>query len=155
VITCGGTLFGLLGAVPVFTRLPAAITDTIRVLRHFPTIQAAIAAAANGDDIIVAPGTYREAVNVLGKAIHVQSSGSLRATALDATALDTSVVTCAAGEAPGEIIEGFAITEGAGPPERLHGGGMINGGSSPSLIDCTVSGNTATDFGEIQCEKAG
>lgn len=152
-ITCGGTLFGLLRAVPVFTRLPAAITDTIRVLRHFPTIQAAIA-AANGDDIVVAPGTYREAVNVLGKAIHVQSSGSLHATALDTTELNLSVVTCAAGEAPGEILEGFAITEGAWPQERLHGGAMSIDGNGPSLIDCTASGNTATDFGEIQCEKS-
>ncbi len=54
-ITCGGTLFGLLGAVPVFTRLPAAITDTIRVLRHFPTIQAAIA-DKTVRKVIVVPG---------------------------------------------------------------------------------------------------
>ena len=39
-----------------------------------PTIQAAINASVNGDEIIVAQGTYPEAIDFLGKAITVRST---------------------------------------------------------------------------------
>ena len=41
----------------------------------FSTIQAAVTAAANGDTISVAAGTYREQVTVDGKAITLQGAG--------------------------------------------------------------------------------
>lgn len=49
---------------------PAAI---INVPGDQPSIQAAINAAVNGDEIIVAPGRYLENINFLGKAITVRS----------------------------------------------------------------------------------
>ncbi len=46
---------------------PAAV---LHVPAEYPTIQAALNAAANtGDEILVAPGTYREAINYHGKAV--------------------------------------------------------------------------------------
>ena len=47
----------------------SAQAATIYVPDHYSTIQGAINAAANGDEIIVRPGTYVENISFLGKAI--------------------------------------------------------------------------------------
>ena len=48
----------------------AAVGATLNVPADFPTIQACIDAAVDGADIcLVAPGTYPETINFLGKAM--------------------------------------------------------------------------------------
>src|SRR5688572_16668756 len=69
----------------------------IHVPADQPTIQAAIVAASNGDEIEVAPGTYNEAINFLGKAINLHSSGGAAVTILDGTGLTSSIITCWSG----------------------------------------------------------
>jgi hypothetical protein len=54
-----------------------ALGATIHVPADQPTIQAAINVAANGDTALVAPGTYVENINFMGRAITVTSSGGL------------------------------------------------------------------------------
>ncbi len=49
--------------------VPVANADIINVPGDQPTIQAGIIAAMNGDEIVVAPGTYFETINFNGKAI--------------------------------------------------------------------------------------
>ena len=56
---------------------PAA-ADILHVPGDFPTIQAAIDAAMDGDEVEVHPGTYNETINFLGKAITVRSSGGAK-----------------------------------------------------------------------------
>src|SRR5947209_17851598 len=58
----------LLGLTPLTAR-----AATINVPAGQPTIQAAINAASNGDTVLVAPGTYYENINFMGKAITVTS----------------------------------------------------------------------------------
>jgi serine protease len=62
---------------------PGLIAGTIRVPADQPTIQAAINSAANGDDILVAAGTYHERINFNGKSIRLHSASGPQATTLD------------------------------------------------------------------------
>ena len=59
-------LFVLLGAVVISRPLSAA---TIRVPAMQPTVQAASAAAASGDTILIAPGSHAGGVFVNGKSL--------------------------------------------------------------------------------------
>src|ERR1700749_2538142 len=47
------------------------------------TIQSGIDAAANGDTVLVAPGTYNEHIDFKGKLITVTSSGGASVTTID------------------------------------------------------------------------
>jgi len=132
--------------------------DIIYVPEDYLTIQGAIDAATDGDEIIVAPGTYFEAINFLGKAVYLHSSDGPDVTTIDATGLETSVVTCDSSESSDTVLEGFTITGGIGTvvfyPGYFHGGGMYNHNSSPAINNCTFTGNSATYGGGI-CNHEG
>ena len=109
------------------------------------SIQTAIDNAVDTDEIVVAPGTYFETINFIGKAVWLHSSGGADVTIIDATDLFSSVVTCESGEGPDTVLSGFVITGGTGTD--FYGGGMLNISSSPTVTNCTFSGNTALFFG--------
>ena len=116
----------------------------------FTTIQAAIddPCTVNGDEIEVAPGTYNEAINFIGKAVRLYSSGGPEVTIINGTG-HLHVVQCVSGEGRGTGLEGFTITGGYanGTWPNDCGGGMYNEGSSPTVTNCTFSGNTADYWG--------
>ena len=85
----------------------SAQADTLNVPGDYETIQAAIDDAVNGDEIEVGPGTYNEAINYLGKAVRLYSSGGPEFTTIDASGLDSSVVSCVSGEDENTILEGL------------------------------------------------
>ena len=122
--------------------LSTAAADILHVPGDFPTIQEAIDAAVDGDEVEVHPGTYKEAIDFLGKAIRVYSTDGPDVTIIDAQQTGT-VVTCESAEGPDSVLEGFTITGGT----ALNGGGMYNDSSSPTVTNCTFSGNTATGDG--------
>lgn len=103
------------------------------------TIQAAIDDLPGGGEIVVAPGTYNESINFLGRAINLHSSGGPSVTIIDGGGAGT-VVTCSAFEGPDTVLEGFTITGGS----NTNAGGMQNTGSSPTVTDCVFDGNMAT-----------
>jgi hypothetical protein len=116
----------------------------------FCSVQVAIDAALDNDEIVVAPGTYVEAIDLLGKAVHLLSSDGPAVTTLDATGLGASVVKCVSGEGPQTVVEGFTITGGTGTccyeiggTDYLVGGGMYNLDSSPTVVDCVFVSNSA------------
>ena len=116
---------------------------TIYVPLNQPTIQAAINAAGAGDTIVVGPGTYYETINFLGKGITLRSSDGPVDTVIDGSGLNDSVVKCINGEGSDTILEGFTIIGG----HAEIGGGMLNIGSSPTIIDCIFTDNHADDRG--------
>ncbi|MCH8006889.1 MAG: hypothetical protein IH888_11770 [Planctomycetes bacterium] len=116
----------------------------------FCSIQDAIDAAVDGDEVVVSAGTYFESIDVLGKAITVRSSLGPGVTTIDGTGLNDSVVKCISGEGPGTVLEGFTVTGGTGtvfPFVGVIGGGMFNHNSSPTIINIIFIGNTAQDGG--------
>ncbi len=116
---------------------------------HGPTIQAAIVAASTDDVVIVAPGTYMEAIDFLGKAITVRSSDPNDPVVVMQTIIDGTgffhVVQCAFLAGPDTVLSGFVITGGNanGGGFGNVGGGMLIINSSPTVSNCSFTGNTA------------
>jgi parallel beta-helix repeat protein len=112
---------------------------------YYGEIQTAINGASGGDEIEVAPGTYYEAIDFLGKPIHLYSTGAT----IDGRG-HYHVVQCVNGEGSDTVLEGFTITggnaSGSSFPDN-DGGGMFNNGASPTVINCTFSGNSANSNG--------
>ena len=91
------------------------------------SIQTAIDNAVDTDEIVVAPGTYFETIDFIGKAIWLHSSDGADVTSIDAQQAGT-VVTCATGEGPDTVLDGFVITGGTGTAfffNLRQGGGMF------------------------------
>jgi len=124
---------------------------TLHVPADFPTIQACIDAATDGDECVVAPGTYHETIDFLGKAITLRGSHGADVTTIDATGIGGSVVTCASGEGPTTVLDGFTITGGTGTPINGYelGGGMYNDSTSPTSSNCVFNANYADAGGAI------
>ncbi|MDH4241374.1 MAG: hypothetical protein OEW48_17585, partial [Phycisphaerae bacterium] len=139
---------GFISVVAILLFVPVVYGATITVdddgPADFSSIQAAINAAVSGvDQVEVQPGIYYEAINFNGKAIRLYSSGGPGVTTIDATGLNSSVVTCNSGEDVGTILEGFTITGG----NSYKGGGMYNDGSNPTVTDCIFLSNAASLHG--------
>ena len=121
----------------------SARAAVIQVPGDHSTIQSAIDAATPGDEVLVAPGSYNESIDFKGKAIALRSSGGAGVTVIDGSSLNQSVVRCVSGEGPDTVLQGFTIRGG----NALNGGGMLNIGSNPTVIDCIFRENTAGDRG--------
>jgi parallel beta-helix repeat protein len=94
----------------------------------YPTIQAAIDAAADGDLILVEPGTYREQI-VIDKSVRLQGWGA-RSTVIDATGTTQGPAILVSGNT-GTRIDGFTVT-------GASGGGIVVSGN---VSDLRISNN--------------
>ncbi len=131
---------------------------TIRVPADKPTIQGAIDAAANGDTVLVSPGTYTENINFKGKAITVKSMAGPDTTIIDGNRAG-SVVIFASGESNSSVLDGFTIRNGkpSGSISPYDGGGIYISNTSPMIsnnkiidnIGCTGPGIYAANSSAI------
>ena len=128
------------------------LASTIHVPADQPTIQAGIDAAVDGDLVLVAPDTYVENIDFLGKAITLQSEAGAATTIIDGNETDT-VVFFNNGETEASVIDGFTITNGMGIYYDLHHGlNLIKGGgvtcffsASPIIRNCSIIRNITVD----------
>ncbi|UCC23249.1 MAG: right-handed parallel beta-helix repeat-containing protein, partial [Planctomycetota bacterium] len=122
------------------------------------SIQAALddPCTVDGDEIEVAPGTYYEAIDFNDKAVRLYSSGGAGVTTIDANGA-YHAVQCVSGEDANTILEGFTITGGNanGSGTDGYGGGMYNYLSSPTVTNCTFSGNLAQWGGGMYNDGSG
>jgi predicted outer membrane repeat protein len=142
---------------------------TIRIPKDYSSIQEGIEKAVDGDTILVAPGTYHENIDFLGKKVVLASRFILKGdtTIISKTILDggrpdnkdsASVVRFVAGEDSSSVIIGFTIQNGSGTlildTRGYGGGGILCLSSSPKIIQNLIRNNTAYAYGGgIYCQE--
>lgn len=142
----------------IFVLFPfmVAQADTINIPADYSTIQEGIDAAVNGDTVLVAPGTYVENINFLGKAITVKSSNGAQSTTIDGRNPSNpdfgSVVTFNNNEGLNSVLEGFKLVNGTGTKlVNSHGGAIFCNSGSPTIVNNSITRNVAYDGGAICC----
>ena len=121
---------------------------------NYTTIQAAISASANGDTVLVLPGTYVENV-VIHLDVVVKSSQGPAMTIIDGSAATNPGLASVARISAGSI-EGFDIRNGRGSVvggSVLAGGGILVQGSAvpgPTIKNNWIHDNTLTRQGSVE-----
>jgi hypothetical protein len=118
----------------------SAMAATIHVPSDYPTIQAGIEAAADGDLVLIANGTYTGAgnrdISFQGKAIEVRGAGG--DVVVDAQFQGRGFI-FSSGEGLGSVLSGITITHGQPRTDNYSGGGIrFIDGSSPLIDHCTI-----------------
>lgn len=111
----------------------------------FATIQEAIDAAFNGDEVVVEPGVHLEhSIDFRGKAVTVRSLDPSDPSVVASTVVDGggggSVFVLTSGETTASVLAGLTITGGA----AFDGGGVLLRDSSATIDRSVVTGNSAT-----------
>jgi len=161
----------VLGFLAVLSGLCGAATTVVDALGGgaFTTIQPAIDAAADGDTILVMPGTYEVTAPITfkGRVITVISQdGPAETTIRMASAPENwrraSVVIFEKGEDTRSVLEGFTVIGGQGTEwgsgfnENGGGGILCINGSRPMLRGLIVADNKASTYGGgISCDAGG
>ena len=130
---------------------------TVQVPEDQLTIQDGIEAAVNGDTVLVSDGTYTGEGNVnldfKGKTITVKSVNGASTTIIDCQGQHIRGFYFHSGETSSSVLDGFTITGGkaSGVWPNNIGGGIYCNKSSPTIINCIIMGNQASNGGGILC----
>jgi len=151
--------------VAVLNGVAAAATITLKAdgTGDYPTIQAAIDAVSDGDEIVLAPGTYtgqgNRDIDFRGKAITLRSADPYDADIVAATVIDCQGsrdephggLSLRYVRPPGATLAGLTISNGW----ARWGGGVYCGSSSLTIADCIFRNNTAEVAGGAVCFEGG
>lgn len=121
--------------------IPQPTPRLITVPGDYPTIQAAIDAAMNGDEIVVSPRRYIENIFLEGKNIVLRSTGPTSPTVVATTVIDANkegpVVTFSGTELPSCVLSGFTITHA----ENVSGEGIYGNQTRATIQYNFIWGN--------------
>jgi parallel beta-helix repeat protein len=140
---------GFLLIVAVLCCVNTAIAATLHVPSQYPTIQAGIDAANNGDTILVADGIYTGAGdknltwNGDEKHLTVKSENGPENCIIDCENDGRGFCFNESGQNNNDVIDGLTIRNGTGE----YGGGIRCYYSSPTITNCIIRGNITNDFG--------
>ena len=139
----GFTILIIMLAIPA-----VGIGEVILVPGEYATIQAGINAAAEGDTVLAAAGTYQGAgnynIDFLGKGITLVSEAGAENTIIEAGYRGRGVI-FRNGETQASILEGFTINRGRVSGETF-GGGILCDGASPVIRNNIIT-NCEVYFG--------
>jgi len=134
--------------------------DIIHVPGDYPTLQAGIDVAADGDTVLVVNGTWtgegNKNLDFKGKAITVKSENGAKNCVIDCES-DGRGFYFHSGETETSVVDGFTIQNGSTgntyPDNR--GGGIRCGNASPTIINNIIKNNSAPGYkgygGGISC----
>lgn len=121
-----------------------SFAEDLLVPDSYPTIQAAINAAQPGDRVLVAPGSYSETLDFLGKAITVEGAGGPALTTL------IGGVQFVNGEGSDSVLAGLGVVPVPGEP----GQGIHCLGSGPAIHDCWFTGHFGQHGSGVRIEAS-
>jgi hypothetical protein len=143
--------------------LSTARADTIYVDANstgdYPTIQAAINVAIDGDEVVLMPGTYtgdgNRDIDFQGKAITVRSENGAANCIIDCEGSEEDRhqgFRFISGEDANSILDGLTVTGGY----AFIGGGIYCDNSSPTIHNCRIINNHAGNAGGgMSCWESG
>lgn len=126
--------------------LPSAAPAAARILevpRDWPSIQAGIDAAPAHALVLVAPGLYRECLQLRGRPVSLVAPAGPERTRVDAGGACT-VLTIDRGEGRDTRVEGFTLSGGR---HATHAGGIHVEGASPVLRANHIHANVGGPLG--------
>jgi parallel beta-helix repeat protein len=125
------------------------LASVISVPGAQPTIQSGIGVAKDGDTVLVAPGTYTENINFIGKAISVKSSKGAAVTIIDGGGV-APVVTFDTNETSSSTLNGFTLQHGISTANSLYmGAGVYVYFAAPTIKNNVIQNNNGCNGGGI------
>ncbi|MCI0364994.1 MAG: right-handed parallel beta-helix repeat-containing protein [Phycisphaerales bacterium] len=114
----------------------------LNVPADFATIQAAINAAVNGDEVLIAPGTYvasQLGLTLTNKAITLRGSGGAAVTIIQAFAPSSQILVMLQVEAD-TVLDGLTFNSGG----SFLDAGVVGISGHPTLMNCVFQNATAS-----------
>jgi hypothetical protein len=144
----GGTIYADPSCIKAERVVPQGI-ENARERKRYSSIQRAINAASDGDEIVISPGIYeyRQNINLKGRNITVRSTDPEDAAVVAATVISGggkgSAVTFSIGEDTNCVLAGLTVT-GGGIGEDEGGVLCLGEGVRPTIKNCMILGNAGT-----------